>query len=152
MTEPARSRRENGSVAARLLSVSVVRYLLAGGVSFLVDLGLLALFHSVFGWPVWLATGTAFLISFAFTYTLQRLFSFMATTPHGRALLRYTLLVGFNTLASVAIVSAVNASLVGWVGGKVIATAVTTAWNFFAYKYWVFAPARSTDTYAPERE
>lgn len=151
MTDPAPSQRDNPSMATRLLSVSAVRYLLAGGISFLVDLGLLALFHSVFGWPVWTATGAAFLISFAFTYTLQRLFSFMATTPHGRALLRYTLLVGFNTLATVAIVSAVNASLVGWVGGKVIATAVTTVWNYFAYKYWVFAPASGNDTDAPER-
>lgn len=127
------------SPLARLFSSSVVRYLIAGGLSFLVDFGLLALLHTVFDWPVWLATGVAFLVSFAFTYTIQRMFSFMSRAPHGRALVRYTILVAFNTLATVGIVSLVDASVLGWAGGKVIATIVTTVWNYFAYKYWVFA-------------
>lgn len=150
----ARSRTSSGgyfAVLTRPLSSSAVRYLLAGGLSFLVDIGLLALFHSVLGWPVWIATGAAFLLSFAFTYTVQRIFSFMATTPHGRAVTRYTLLVAFNTLATVGIVSLVNASIVGWVGGKVAATIVTTVWNYFAYRYWVFAPARDNPADQPER-
>jgi len=120
-------------------SHSAVRYLIAGGLSFLVDFGVLALLHEVFAWPVWLASGTSFLISFAFTYSIQRFFSFSARTPHGRALMRYTILVIFNTLATVAIVALVNYSPLSWAGGKVVATVVTTAWNYFAYRYWVFA-------------
>lgn len=91
----------------RLLSHSGTRYLIAGGIAFLVDFGLLALFRDVVGWPVWLATGAAFLISFAFTYTIQRVFSFGSRAPHGTALAKYTALVAFNTLATVAIVSGV---------------------------------------------
>jgi putative flippase GtrA len=120
-------------------SHSAVRYLFAGGLSFLIDFGILALLHEVFGWPVWLASGVSFLISFAFTYTIQRFFSFSSRAPHGRALLRYTILVAFNTLATVAIVALVNYSPLSWAGGKVIATVVTTTWNYFAYRYWVFA-------------
>jgi putative flippase GtrA len=134
---------------ARLVSSSVVRYLIAGGLSFLVDFGLLALLHNVVGWPVWLATGVAFLVSFAFTYTIQRMFSFMSRAPHGRALVRYTILVAFNTLATVGIVSLVNTSVLGWAGGKVIATIVTTVWNYFAYRYWVFAADRRDTIVAP---
>jgi putative flippase GtrA len=140
---------ESISPFRRLLSSSVVRYLIAGGLSFLVDFGLLALLHNVFGWAVWLATGVAFLVSFAFTYTIQRAFSFLSTSPHGRALVRYTILVGFNTLATVAIVSLVNTSVIGWAGGKIVATIVTTVWNYFAYRYWVFAPRKEAGAVAP---
>lgn len=126
-----------------LLQKPMVRYLLAGGVAFLVDFGLLALFHEVFGWVTWLAAGVAFILSFAFTYFIQRVFSFESTAPHGTALIKYTLLVAFNTLATAIIVGLVDQSALSWAGGKVIATAVTTVWNYFAYKYWVFASPRS---------
>ncbi|MFF1571805.1 GtrA family protein [Leifsonia sp. NPDC058292] len=126
----------------KLFSHSGVRYLIAGGLSFLVDFGLLALLHNVLLWPVWLASGVSFLLSFAFTYTIQRMFSFGSTAPHGRAVVRYTLLVAFNTVATIVIVSLVNSSVLGWAGGKVVATVVTTVWNYFAYRYWVFADPR----------
>ena len=103
------------------------------------DLGLLALFHEVFGWPTWLSAGLAFIISFAFTYTIQRWFTFGSQAPHGRALFRYTALVAFNTLATAAIVGLIDLTPAGWVVGKVAATALTTIWNYFAYRYWVFA-------------
>jgi putative flippase GtrA len=129
----------------RLLQNSMVRYLLAGGVAFLVDFGLLALFHEVFGWVTWLAAGVAFILSFAFTYVIQRVFSFESSAPHGKALIKYTLLVAFNTLATAIIVGLVDQSALSWAGGKVISTAVTTVWNYFAYKYWVFASPRPAD-------
>ncbi|WP_431279739.1 GtrA family protein [Leifsonia poae] len=134
----------------RLLSHSAVRYLIAGGLSFLVDFGLLALLHNVLLWPVWLASGVAFLLSFAFTYTIQRMFSFLSSAPHGRAVLRYTILVIFNTLATIAIVSLINSSALGWIGGKVVATIVTTVWNYFAYRYWVFVDPRKQTTDADQ--
>jgi putative flippase GtrA len=133
------------SAVKRLFAHSAARYLVAGGLSFLVDFGLLALFHDVLLWPVWLATGVAFLLSFAFTYTIQRMFSFLSSAPHGRAVLRYTILVAFNTLATIAIVSLVNNSVLGWAGGKVLATIVTTVWNYFAYRYWVFADPKPAE-------
>ncbi|HYQ74696.1 GtrA family protein [Cellulomonas sp.] len=115
-----------------------LRYLAVGGSAFLVDLGLTALLHEVLHLPVWLASGTAFVLSFAYTYTMQR-FAFRASVPHGGALLRYSALTAINTVATALIVQAVSATPVGWVGGKVLATLVTTVWNYFAYRYWVFA-------------
>ncbi len=139
-------------LARRLFGSSVVRYLVAGGLSFLVDFGLLALLHDVLLWPVWLASGVAFLISFAFTYTIQRMFSFMSRAPHGRALVRYTILVAVNTVATMGIVSLISGTPAGWAGGKVVATVVTTAWNYFAYRYWVFAgPERAGNEVRNER-
>lgn len=131
-----------GSARARIGELSrhsAVRYLIAGGLAFLVDLGLLALFHQVFGWPTWLAAGLAFIISFAFTYTIQRWFTFGSQAPHGPALVKYAVLVAFNTLATAAIVGLIDLTPAGWVVGKVVATAATTVWNYFVYRYWVFA-------------
>lgn len=127
----------SSGIWGRVRSSPVVRYLAVGGSAFLVDLGLLALFHEAFGWTLWVATGSAFLLSFVYTYTLQRL-AFGSKLPHGRALLRYTLLVGANTVVTAVLVS-VASPVVGWVAAKVLTTAITTVWNFFAYKYWVFA-------------
>jgi putative flippase GtrA len=129
----------NGAGIRKLARHSAVRYLAAGGLSFLVDFGVLSLLHEVLNWPVWLASGTSFLISFVFTYTIQRAFSFGSSAPHGRALVRYTILVAFNTLATMVIVTLINQSPFSWATGKVVATVVTTIWNYFAYRYWVFA-------------
>lgn len=142
--EPERPR---GPLAMSRLNHSAVRFLIVGGIAFVLDFSLLALLHGELHWPLWLSTGIAFIIGFAFSYTAQRIFSFNSLAPHGPALVRYTVLVGFNALATIGIVALINTSAFGWGGGKVIATAVTTLWNYFAYRYWVFAsPSRSKPT------
>jgi putative flippase GtrA len=123
---------------AALTGSTAVRYLFFGGIAFLVDFGLLALGYQVIGLPLEVATGCAFLISFFFTYAIQRAFAFRSETPHGRSLVRYAILVGFNTLATILIVWLVDSSALGWGAGKVIATLVSTVWNYFAYRYWIF--------------
>lgn len=134
-------------LARSLWQSSLVRYLIAGGLSFLVDFGILALLHEVLNWQTWIATAVAFVVSFAFTYSIQRFFAFGGETPHGVALVKYTLLVVFNLIATTVIVTLIGQSVVTWAGGKVIATVITTIWNYFAYRYWVFAERpRQTNT------
>ncbi|WP_426738756.1 GtrA family protein [Plantibacter sp. 2H11-2] len=123
----------------KLVWNSGVRYLLVGGSAFLVDLGLLALFYTVLGWPLPVATVVAFLLSFVYTYSMQRVFAFGSQAPQGGALVKYAILVVFNTIATAAIVSLIDTTFAGWIGGKVVATVATTIWNYFAYRYWVFA-------------
>ncbi|MDJ0337577.1 GtrA family protein [Cryobacterium sp. PH31-O1] len=130
---------------AVLFRHSVVRYLIIGGMSFLIDIGLLALFYQVFGWQLWLATGSAFLLTFVFNYSLQRAFSFGSDAGHGRTLLRYLVLLGANTLATIGIVWVVDLSAFGWSVGKIAATIITTGWNYFIFRYWVFAGASTTE-------
>jgi putative flippase GtrA len=122
---------------------SALRYLVVGGVAFLFDFGLLALLSQVIGWPLWLATSVAFLASFALTYTLQRVVTFGSRAPHGSSLAKYAALVAFNTVASVIIVELASYSMLGWAGGKVLATVATTIWNYFIYRYWVYAHPRT---------
>lgn len=126
---------------------SAFRYLAVGGFCFVVDVGLLWLAHEVIGIPLAIATPLAFLASFAVTYTTQRLIAFASESKVVPSVARYTVLVVFNTLATTGIVWLVDATGAGWLTGKVIAVVATTIWNYFAYRYWVFAtPApRSSD-------
>lgn len=125
------------SLFRRATRHSGLRYLVVGGTSFLVDIGMLALLHEVILAPLWLATAVAFLVSFVFNYTLQRTIAFRGGGSHTRSLLRYGALLAFNTLATVAVVTAFDV-LVGWGVGKIVATTLTTIWTYFVYRYWVF--------------
>lgn len=130
------------SLITKLARHSAVRYLVVGGFAFLLDFALLALLSQVVGWPLWLATAVAFLVSFGFTYTMQRIVTFGSQAPHGSSLTKYAILVGFNTVASVIIVELASITVLGWAGGKVLATVATTVSNYFIYRYWVYAHPR----------
>lgn len=123
----------------RVWSHSAVRYLVVGVGAFLIDIGLLAALHEVFGVPLVVATPAAFLLSFAATYVLQRMLTFDSAAGWVQSAARYTLLVGFNTLATTAIVASFDALGMAWVVGKLVSVASTTVWNYFLYKYWIFA-------------
>ncbi|QAY68916.1 GtrA family protein [Xylanimonas protaetiae] len=122
-----------------MMTVSIARYLVAGGLAFAVDFGFLALLREGLGWPTGVAAAVAFLLSFAFTYSVQRRIGFASRAPHGRALVRYTILVAVNTVVTAAVVALIDQTSAGWGIGKVVATMVTTVSNFFAYRWWVFA-------------
>lgn len=124
---------------------SAVRYLFIGGLSFAIDFGTLTLLYKIFVLPLWLATGTAFLSSFVFSYLAQRAFSFSSNAPHSTTLVKYLLLLGFNTLATIGIVGVIDRTELGWGAGKVAATLITTSWNYFAFKYWVFPSSREDE-------
>ncbi|WP_439591530.1 GtrA family protein [Microbacterium sp.] len=124
---------------ARIWAMSAVRYLVVGGLCFVIDVALLWLAYDVIGIPLAIATPIAFLASFATTYSLQRILAFASDAKVVPSVGKYTALVVFNTLATTAIVWGVAELGGGWLIGKVAAVIATTVWNFFAYRYWVFA-------------
>ncbi|WP_433874333.1 GtrA family protein [Sinomonas atrocyanea] len=139
--------------AKRFLRSSLFRYLFIGGLSFLVDLGLLALCYQVFGLPLWVATGAGFWGSFFFNYFLQRHFSFGGGGSALGGVLRYSGLLVVNTLAVMGIVQFFEFVGAGYVVGKVVATILTTGWNYFIYKHWVFPQhhrSKAAEPSAPE--
>lgn len=131
---------------SKFLASSLFKFLLIGGLSFLLDLGLLALCYQVFGWPLWLATGAGFWGSFFFNYFLQRHFAFNGGGTALGGVLRYSGLLVFNTLAVMGIVELFQFIGAGYVVGKVVATIVTMGWNYFIYKHWVFPQKKRTDS------
>lgn len=128
----------------RLWSLSAVRYLVVGGFAFLFDAGMLWLLHDAFGVPLAVSTPVAFLLSFAVTYTLQRTVAFRSDDGVAPSVVRYAILVAANTVATTIIVWSSDAIGLPWIVGKVAAVVATTIWNYFAYRYWVFA-ARKVD-------
>ena len=140
MTDPGRVGPEapDQTLFRRIRDNTGVRYVLIGGTSFIIDFGLIFVLHEVAKWPVWIATAVAFLASFAYNYTVQRTFAFTSQAPHGAALAKYTALVAVNTGMTVLVVTLFTPTVMGWGGGKVLATAITTAGNYLAYRYWIF--------------
>lgn len=141
----AEPRQERRSVLARLWSTSAMRFLVVGGFSFLFDIGLLWLLHEVFGIPLAISTPAAFLMSFVVTYTLQRTVAFRSSEGVAPSAVRYTILVAVNTVATTLIVAAADAMGLPWGIGKVAAVVATTVWNYFLYRYWVFAKRKVDD-------
>ncbi|SIT88788.1 Putative flippase GtrA (transmembrane translocase of bactoprenol-linked glucose) [Microbacterium sp. RU33B] len=135
----------SASLISRAWSSSAVRYLAVGGFSFLFDVFVLWLLHEVFLVPLTISTPVAFLTSFAVTYTLQRTVAFRATDGVAPSVVKYAILVGVNTVATTAIVWAADALGLPWIVGKVAAVVTTTIWNYFAYRYWVFAARKVVD-------
>ena len=116
----------------------LVKFLIVGGLSFAIDLGLLVLLHEAMDVDLWLATPVAFIASLIFNYFVQRSFTFRARSRKGVSMFRYGLLVVFNIFATDIIVNLFDNLALTYAGGKVVATVSTMAWNFFLYKHWIF--------------
>lgn len=123
----------------------LIKFLLVGGASFAVDLALLVLLHEVFGLDLWFATPVAFLASLIFNFALQRSFTFRARNRRHVSLLKYLGLVVFNVLAIDVIVNAFDAWGLSYGFGKAVATVLTTSWNFWLYKVWIFRGEPAAD-------
>ncbi|MGP0222813.1 MULTISPECIES: GtrA family protein [unclassified Paenarthrobacter] len=137
------------ALIAKVLASSLFRFLVVGGLSFLVDLGLLALCFQVFGWPLWLAAGAGFWGSFFFNYFLQRHFAFGGGGTALGGVLRYSGLLAFNTVAVMGIVEFFEFIGAGYVVGKVVSTIVTMGWNYFIYKHWIFPQKKHPENTSP---
>lgn len=117
---------------------AIVRFLLVGGLSFALDLGLLALLHEVFAVALWIATPIAFGVSLVFNFLFQRIFTFRASNRGSISAVKYILLVLVNIIVSDLVVQGFDALGWSYVIGKITATALTTVWNYFLYRHWIF--------------
>jgi putative flippase GtrA len=130
-----------GAPAAR--GGRVARFLLVGGASAGLDVGLLVGLRELLGVPVPVATTVAFFTALVFNYSLHRAWTFASAdrpaAPWARALGPYAVLVVANWVATLAIVTGSTAVGVPYAVGKVVAVAVIALCTFVAYDRWVFA-------------
>jgi putative flippase GtrA len=131
-------------ITTGILRSSVTRFLFVGGLSFAVDLGILVFLHEFLGIELWIATPVAFLISLVFNFLLQRVFTFQATNNSGISALKYVLLVIANVVVSDLIVTGFDAMGWSYVVGKTTSTVLTTVWNYFLYRHWIFGSVETT--------
>jgi putative flippase GtrA len=122
-------------------------YLVVGGLTVVVDIGLLALLHESYGVPLGLATtvafGTAVVVNFLLNRTVMSYRGSRGLTQHA---LRYGSLVVANYVITIAVVT--TAGHVGdrYLVAKVAVVAASTSWNFLLYRHWVFTPPRPTSS------
>ena len=129
------------SVPKPRLSRQLFWYLVVGGLTVVVDIGLLALLHEAYGVPLGLATTVAFCTAVTVNFLLNR----SAMSSRGsqglmQHALRYGSLVAANYVITLAVVT--TAGHVGdrYLVAKVAVVAGSTLWNFLLYRHWVFAP------------
>ncbi|MCA4132242.1 GtrA family protein [Arthrobacter sp. M4] len=127
-----------------VMASHLLKFLIVGGLSFALDLGLLVVLHELFLVDLWIATPIAFLVSLAFNFLLQRSFTFQSDSKAHISLVKYGALVVFNLVATDVIVNFFDHVGAGYGIGKAVATISTTVWNFFLYKHWIFRQAEPT--------
>ncbi|MGF1426338.1 GtrA family protein [Kitasatospora sp. LaBMicrA B282] len=121
-----------------LLRHSLSRFLVAGGLSTGIDIGLLYCLHGVLHVQLSVATFIAVLVSFTVNFTLNRAWSFGSAAPVGGQMVRYLVLAGFNWVATVVLVSWLSALGLNYLIAKVLTVAVNSAVNYVLYQRWVF--------------
>ena len=122
-------------------------YLVVGGLSVVVDIGLLALLHETFGVPLGVATTVAFCTAVVMNFLLNRTamssWGSRGLTQHA---LRYGSLVVANYVITLAVVTAVGQVSYWYLVAKLAVVAGSTSWNFLLYRHWVFTPPRPTSS------
>lgn len=118
-----------------------VRYLLVGGGSAAIDIGLFQALYS-FGIAVALANAVSLSISTVFNFLMNRNITFKSAANPMRSAIAYLLLLVFNMLfSSLAITILIDIGLHS-LPAKLAALACTTSWNFVLYRKVVFPSSR----------
>jgi putative flippase GtrA len=117
----------------------LVRYLVVGGSTFAIDLGLLVLLHGFEGVWLPLATAAAYCVAITYNFCLNRWWTFSASEKKSlhEHIIPYGVLLGFNFLFTVLFVSLVS-HFINYAVAKVLAVAIQTSWTYFCYKHFVF--------------
>jgi putative flippase GtrA len=117
----------------------LVRYLIIGGLSIVIDVILLYSLHSIVGVQLSIATAVAFLVSLIFNFLCNRMTMAGSETEQlMRHAFRYGLLVAANLGITVAVVTGAEHIGVPYLVAKLAVVAASTCWNFVLYRHWVF--------------
>lgn len=130
--------RRSTSPHATTTSGSLVRFLLIGGLSYVVDLGVLLVVRDRLDAPLAAATTAGYATGFVVNFGLNRVWAFRSSSPAGPQVGRYVLLVLANYLLTLAIVLGLTRLGAAVAVAKTVSTVVLAAVNFAAYRWWVF--------------
>lgn len=121
---------------------TLIRYILTGGTSFLIELGCLLILMEL-GLGALVAVGISFWIGLATAFILQKIFAFKDTERRYKHIAWqmgvYSALVLINYLFTLVFV-ALTEPLLGIIISRTIALVITTCWNYVLYRYVIFNP------------
>lgn len=114
------------------------RYLLVGGSTALLELGLFQLFSTIFGLPIAPSNIAAVILATACNFALNRNFTFNSSSNPLRSLVLYCLLFGFNLAFSTQTIIFLTDKGMNSAIAKLITQACVTCWNFVLYRTVIF--------------
>jgi putative flippase GtrA len=123
-----------------------VRYVVAGGSAFLTEYGSFYVLFQILSVQVYVANSVSFCLGLFVSFVLNRTWTFSSGTYKRRAKHQagmYVALAILNLFITNGIIGLLKAIGVDPRFGKIIAMATIVAWNFFIFKYLIFA--RHTD-------
>ncbi|HET9168069.1 MAG TPA: DUF2142 domain-containing protein [Actinospica sp.] len=134
------------------VDATVLRFATVGALVYVIDMTALWAFHAAVGLPLWLATTLAFACAFVANLSLNRVFTFRVDGPVARQGARLLVLSGLNYLSTIVIVLGLSQVWSAYLLSKTIATVINAAFNYFAYRRWVFqvAPDAAIPVQGPE--
>ena len=119
-----------------------VRYLFVGGSTFVLDFGLLAVFHGILGAVIAVATSAAYWISILYNFLLNRYWTFDAREKRSlkRHIVTYLMLLIVNYIFVVVFVG-IASRHINYLAAKAIAVALQMVWTYPVYKNKIFVSA-----------
>jgi putative flippase GtrA len=125
--------------ARTFVSRALLVYVLIGGLSFVIDAGLLYVLTTFESMPVLLAGTIAYWTGVLVNFTLNRRTMAVGRGGLRRQTIRYAVLLAGNYLFTLAVLSAGTAIGAPVVVAKGIAVILCTGVNFVLYRRWVFS-------------
>ena len=115
-----------------------VSYLLVGGGTALLELGLFQLLYKLVGLPVEVSNVCATLVATASNFLLNRNVTFASTSNPLRSLVLYCVLIVVNMTVSTLAIKAMVGMNVPSVLAKLLMQGCVVVWNFVLYKKVIF--------------
>lgn len=118
--------------------VSIIKYVLVGGTTFVLDFGILILFHEAFHVPVLIAASISYWTSIIFNFFMNRAWTFNASASLRRHLIPYCLLLFTNYAITLGMVGGLSHLGLNYALAKVFAVLFSMCWTYVAYKKIIF--------------
>ncbi|MDP3661342.1 MAG: GtrA family protein [bacterium] len=121
----------------------LVRYLIAGGTSTAIDLGILYILTEFFGWWYLASATAAFVVAAVVSFIFQKFYTFGHHDSSRAILAKQSVLYLALQIANVGINTFLMYALVEWVGvwyftAQIIAAALIAVESFFIYRFFIF--------------
>ena len=115
-----------------------ISYILVGGGTALLELGLFQLLYEIFGLTLQVSNVAATVVATATNFLLNRSVTFKSTSNPVRSAVLYCALFAFHTTVSTLAISAMVGLGLPSAIAKVIMQGSVVVWNFFIYRKIIF--------------
>ena len=114
------------------------KYVLVGGSTFVVDLGLLVALHQLGQVPVIWAATISYWVSIMFNFALNRHWTFETTRSLHRHAVAYGALLAVNYAVTIGVIAGLGLLGVTYTLAKVAAVGLSMTWTYWVYKHVIF--------------